>query len=292
MKVKPRRFCLPPGYPEKEEFFAALDDAGYLPSRWAKNSVVMAALGMTLALSACSAPAAEDVTGAAEGETGAAETETKADGRAVFTAAVAPVFIHGEGSGGFGCVAVTSPYFFSEAEAFEIIRSEAELYGGLVFDGDEPPVLENVRIPQTSLNDSGKKLITPYVNGSLELDGADREKHIAFEFVSSSDVVEWKKENGVYSTVSTYDMQSTAKDLQKGIKHHKGELQVGIFYDPYDYAALSGQYSEIDKKHSGPDRDWAAVQEEKDEAAKAVSEENLRMQVRDFIDWLKGQGVI
>lgn len=280
MKVKPVRFYASPGYPVKEAFFADPEGTRRIPVRWAKNGVVMAAFGMTLAMSACSVAVAEGGTG---------EAEPKKDGAA---ALVAPVFIHGEGSGSFGCVAVTSPSFFSEAEAFEIIRSEAELYGGIVFDGEEPLVLENVRIPRTSLGDGGRKFLIPYRNGDLELDGADRERHIAFEFVSSEDVGAWKKDDKSYSTASSYRMRETAEDLQKGIKDYKGDTRLGIFYDPYDYEALRDTYDEIDQRHSGPDRDWATVQKEKEEAAKAWSEESLRMQVRDFIDWLKGQGVI
>lgn len=267
MKVKPMRYYMPPGYPQKEAFLANPDGMGQIPVRWSKNGVVMTALGMTLVLSACSS--------------------SGADG-----GMVAPLFIHGEGSGSFGCVAVTSPYFFSEEEAFEIIRSEAEEYGSLAFDGEESSTLENVKIPQTSLMDSGTKLFSSYRRGNLELDGVDKESKIAFEFVSSGDVGEWKKEDGGYSTVYTYDMQTAAKNLQKGLKRHKGDLHVGIFYDPYDFSALQEEYEVIDRRYDGPDRDWEAVQEEKNEAAKALSEENLRMQVRDFIDWLKGQGVI
>ena len=34
------------------------------------------------------------------------------------------------------------------------------------------------------------------------------------------------------------------------------------------------------------------MSEEQNDMARAATEENLKVQVRDFIDWLKGQGVI
>ena len=58
---------------------------------------------------------------------------------------MAPVFIHGEGTGAYGCIAVTAPFFLSEEEAWEIIKSEAESYKGITFARNTPPVLEDVK---------------------------------------------------------------------------------------------------------------------------------------------------
>lgn len=81
--------------------------------------------------------------------------------------------------------------------------------------------------------------------------------------------------------------------LQKSLEKASPEEVVGIFYDPYDYGELIEEYNKIQKKYEGREGNyWAAMSEEQDEMARAAAEENLKAQVRDFIDWLKGQGVI
>ena len=106
---------------------------------------------------------------------------------------VAPVFIHGGGSGAYGCVSVVSPYFLSEEEAFEIIRAEAESYGGLILTQEAAPELKNVKLPVTQIYSEPEKTKEKTVKGSLQTDGWDPDKRIAIEFVSKSDVGNWKE---------------------------------------------------------------------------------------------------
>lgn len=273
MKVKTVTRYKNPGYPVKEEILADPQLLRRIPSRWEKNAYVMTALGLTVSLSACGA--------SAEGAQGASDR-------------VAPVFIHGGGSGAYGCVAVVSPYFLSEEEAFEIIRAEAESYGGLILTQEAAPELKNVKLPVTHIYPESEKTKEKTVKGSLQTDGWDPDKKIAIEFVSKSDVGNWNEtEEGVYATVEGYAIQDTAVRLQKSLEKASPEEVVGIFYDPYDYGDLIEEYNKIQKKYEDREGNyWAAMSEEQDEMARAAAEENLKAQVRDFIDWLKGQGVI
>ena len=136
MKVKTVTRYKNPGYPVKEEILADPQLLRRIPSRWEKNAYVMTALGLTVSLSACGA--------STEGARGASDR-------------VAPVFIHGGGSGAYGCVSVVSPYFLSEEEAFEIIRAEAESYGGLILTQEAAPELKNVKLPVTHIYSEPEK---------------------------------------------------------------------------------------------------------------------------------------
>lgn len=74
-------------------------------------------------------------------------------------------------SGAYGCVSVVSPYFLSEEEAFEIIRAEAESYGGLILTQEAAPELKNVKLPVTHIYPESEKAKEKTVKGSLQTDG-------------------------------------------------------------------------------------------------------------------------
>lgn len=56
---------------------------------------------------------------------------------------------------------------------------------------------------------------------------------------------------------------------------------------------MEGAYDAMAKaEEQGMTFDWEGAKLEQEAMARAKSEEELRAQVRDFLDWLKGQGVI
>lgn len=56
---------------------------------------------------------------------------------------------------------------------------------------------------------------------------------------------------------------------------------------------MEGAYDAMAKaEEQGMTFDWEGAKLEQEARARAKSEEELRAQVRDFLDWLKGQGVI
>lgn len=160
MKVKPVVYYKKPGYPAGADIQSHPELLKKVPDRWAKNSVVLTALGMSLALCACAAPegagqgsagqggiepggagqngmnpggrdrenagqasASQDSESQSGRDSGGPEEDGGTEGGTEGKGLVAPVFIHGGGTGAYGCVAVTSPFFLSEEEAYEIIKS-------------------------------------------------------------------------------------------------------------------------------------------------------------------------
>lgn len=311
MKVKPVVYYRKPGYPTGADIQSCPGLLKCVPDRWAKNGVVLTALGMSLALCACGARGdvepgtavqgdAEPGT-AVQGDTepgGTAQGGLNQAGRSGSGTAgnglVAPVFTHGAGTGAYGCIAVTAPFFLSEEEAYEIIKSEAERYGDIAFTRKSPPVLEDVKLPESRLYSGAAEKKGTVREGDLCLDGADAENRIAFEFISRDDVYEWRKENEeATATVTLYDAKGTAEKLREELVSYGPHMSLGIFYDPCNDVDMDGALDAMAKaEEQGETFDWDGAKLENEARARAKSEEELRAQVRDFLDWLKGQGVI
>lgn len=262
MKVRPVRSGRKPHYPTAEEFGRKQEEIRIMPLRWVKNSTAAAAFGMLLVMTACERQETQ-------------ETLPEEGGNC------APVFVHGEGYGWLGCVAVTAPLFFSEEEALAIILDEARTYGELDFQAEETSVIDGILFPA---EDGGKTEV------SLALDGKSPDGNITFEFVSLNDLEKWGQITRDETGGASYEIQETAKILQSQLGQREDSVKTGVFYDPYDYEASFTLEEQISQEN--PQDDFEELQRKKEEAVIALSEENLRAQVRDFIDWLKGQGVI
>ncbi len=166
-----------------------------------------------------------------------------------------PFFEYGNGRGSFGCMSVAAPVFLSEEEARQVILEEALKYG-LSFKDNKTI---KTKIPVTYLSENKMDLI----KGKLELDGYD-ETGIGFEFVSKEDYLKFNTVNDeMLSSVVSYNIKDAAKAISDNIDN------TAVFYDPISYDSEKYRYG---------------TEEE--------SKELLRKQVKDFIEWLIGQGVI
>lgn len=281
MRVRPVVFYRKPAYPTAKQLAAGGQKLRCLPLRWARNGTVVTALGMLLAVGGCGAPEMEtQPAGNAAGDS----VDAADLGGSAPPENVAFVFVHGEGVGSFACVAVTAPWFFSEEEALAVIRAEAEQYGGIRFQTEEPVALDQVLVSEDR-KDGVKEV-------PLKLDGADQERAVGFEFVSQEDVTLWgQMEYDGYGGAS-YDMRKAAEGLRERLALADTGMKLGVFYDPYDEQAL---IEAMEEATGDKDFQWAMTsegQEEWERRAREMAEENLRAQVRDFLDWLSGQGVI
>ena len=102
------------------------------------------------------------------------------------------------------------------------------------------------------------------------------------------DFADWEtKTHKAYCTVSSYDFDATARVLTNGLAHTKGKTILAVFYEP----GASAPKMDYPKKDATED-DMKAFWEAKQKAAKELGEKELREQVRDFLEWLKAQGVI
>lgn len=277
MDIKPVKKYRSPKYPVKQ---AVLDNPELLklmPDRWKKSLYVNAALSSLLIFTLASCRGRE--------LSGTEQTEKKP--------LVAPIFDHGNGRGSFGCMSISPPSFLSEEEAYQVIQEEGKKYG-ISFD-KEGLNIENVRIPETkyflkpekqvegnkSFRDKGG-VISSSKTGDLKLDGYDGVKKIGYEFISREDYYSWKVEEGIHSSVEDFDFLSTANLLRDGLEKNNGEASIGVFYNPM--VSLSREELRIEDE----DRDWDALAAK----VKGMGEDELRKQVKDFLEWLRAQGVI
>jgi hypothetical protein len=250
MKVQPVSQCRKVRYPTRPALDQHPDTLQQLPSRWRANPVVIAALASLFTLSSANQQQA-----------------TPKD-------KVAPLFVHGQGRGSFGCVVVNPPVFLSETEARAVILEEAKK-AGIAFQSPKG----KSRTISIELKDkaTGKKLCT------VDADGIDRKRKIAFVFVSQDDADHGNLLNG--SSVYGYDLKQGAKALIAKMSKYQPETIVGTFYDPMMKRNRSlGKAEKV--------KDWKAYFKKVRERAKASDREELRKQVRDFVKWLKAQGVI
>jgi len=268
LKVQPVRRGRRPGYPTKDFLQAHPELLSAIPARWRNHRVVLAALGGTISLAL-----------AAEG------------GR------IAPLFAHGNGQGAYGCRAVNPPVFLTEEEGRAIVREEGRRVG-LVFE-DDGLVEERAAVPVTNTQDHLKIMpgfakemrIPERQTQRLVFDGYDAKHRVAYELVSFEDFGAWEwKGPGPASTVSVYDVKDVAERLQASLAEQRSQLGqkdngawVGVFYTPT---------SDPGKVAPPRNSDWKDWENRRAAAARPVSEKELRKQVRDFIGWLKAQGVI
>lgn len=272
MNIIPVKKYKDPKYPTKKMALINPELLEALPDRWKSNTYVGIAFSALLmvTLSACETK-----------DTNQPNTNTQAK-----EAKIAPVFEHGKGRGSFGCDSVAPPSFLSEEEAFQVIQEEANKYG--INFKKEALLLSGVSVPETKFylnseaNSKDGGAINSTRTGSLKLDGFDEEKKIAFEYISRNDYEEWQVNQSVRSSVDDYDFLSTAKLLQKGLKNKNQDASIGVFYNPME------RLSDEQIKEIRDTNNWQAAEIK----VKEMAEEQLRMQVKDFLEWLKAQGIM
>lgn len=243
-----------------------------LPKRWQGNPAIVATLAACVAMSSCAAGAA----------TAKAKPKAKPKPAPKITSRIAPIFTHGSGIGSFGCEVVNPPTFLSEAEARQVIIEEAKR-AGIVFTADAK-TLPKIDMPATPREWNDKQPKREVKPQAIVLDGTDTKRGISFEYVSREDSIAWQGDplDHMTSTVYSYNVGGAAKDLQAGLAKAKPTGNYAVFYDP---VALQNM-------NFGASADFDAAMGRAATAAYDEARKDLREQVKDFIKWLKGQGVI
>lgn len=279
-----------PSYPTKEKILLHPELLRTVPRRWARNPVVLTALSLVLSagLTACgtasdsilpdsnTAPAVADASSgsnsfsfgnstisAASAEDSAEDSVNDAETLDI------PIFAHGTGRGSYGCESVAPPVFLSEEEAMQVIEEECaaqgiDLSGQKTISGTFPATST---LPEAISGGASDQTYT----GDLRLDGYSEDLGIGVEFVSTDDILDWKADTGMAATVEEYDLKGTAQRLSDCTDN------VAVFYDP-----MAADYNDF----------TGSNEESYVESSKEQSLEDLREQVRDFLQWLKAQGVI
>lgn len=302
MKLTPIDHYIAPKYPTQQ---AVLRSPGILytaPKRWKSKSGVMTALVLTVTtgLTGCGAKAPE-ASSVPEAESADSTIVSSTISEYVLVGEVPdasvplaspdgygknlgtiPLFIHGEGRGSYGCVSVAPPVFLSEEEAIQVIREEAEAQGvhfseTIDIEGTFPATTWDLDSPFSPTTAPGTW------EGKLTLDGYDSNLNLGFEYVSHEDIKNWNSDTGYASTVIQYDYKGTAQRLSDATEN------VAVFYDPasQDYDAFDQGFDWDDPSANISEYETQYTDEQKEKVI-----EDLRAQVRDFLEWLKGQGVI
>jgi len=279
MDARPVRRYRIPRYPTKLRVLAEPELlARHVPPRWRTCAEV--------ALTGAALLAATDM--GLAGEKAAPPGKAKA-------AVVAPIFKHGEGRGGTGCIAVAAPAFISEEDAFQIIKEELARRG--VDLSQRRVEWANVKIPQRyrksrpSRREWNDEIVeVPEVSRALEVDAVDPKHRVAVEFVSREEYAKLGGPGfapGTWSSVKDYDFRETAKWLGEQVKKQAGYTYFGAFYDPAVYDGTL-KYELLPDGRRIP----AGVQRRPREEALEEAKKLLRQQVKDFADWLKAQGAM
>jgi hypothetical protein len=186
---------------------------------------------------------------------------------------VAPLFEHGEGRGVMGCDVAVPPVFLSEEEAMQIIREELTAAGFELGEGRELP---NVAASAEGFA-SGFHPDSPEAQEErtvpVAVDAESDDPKLAVQYVSQEDCDKFFAGLDNF-LVLDYDMKEVAGLYSEAIREQLDEpLTIGVFYDPmrpFEWVRDS-EYEDI----------YAGAQEQ--------SKESLRLQTKDFIEWLGKQ---
>jgi hypothetical protein len=278
LAVAPIKAYAAPRYPTKQAVLLDPDVLRTIPKRWDAKPAVCLALMLTVStgLFGCGGTTGEALpSGETPSVSGTAPPATAGPDEKKPPALRIPIFAHGSGRGSYGCESVAPPVFLSEEEAAQVIREEAGRLG-VHFDGSKS--IEGT-FPATNLY-GDERFKDATWNGALALDGDDAALGIGFEFVSKDDVAAWQQTGNMASSVEEYDMKGTAERLA-GCSDN-----IAVFYDP----GQNWEDFNFDRKDGQADfqayiNTYSAEQKER-------MLEDLRSQVRDFLTWLAGEGVI
>jgi len=268
MKIEPIDYLCKPNYPDKYSNESRQALSSSFPKRWLKTPLVLS-LSAIIALGANGCNSVPTITL----ECGCEPSLTAG---IITNDLIVPLFIHGEGTGGIGCISIAAPVFMSEEDAYAILASAFEDAGLTLFKNTG--ILEDATVP----------LIYDSYPERWETQHADLYVHeaigISVTFVSQRDVSRWERsiqdidaDGSIIINVSSaksWDMKRAAEVLAKN------NTSLVVFYDPVSYVVYGD--SGIQSKEI-----FSSVQD-----ARKASEALLRQQVIDFSEWLQSEGLI
>ena len=283
MKLAPLKDYREPAYPTKEVLVQDPELLRALPRRWREGGGVLAKMAGLVAVTTLAA------------------------------AVILPM-------GTYGCVAVSPPLFLTEDEARAVIEQEAKKAGveftehGRILRGVDLPVTDPFAFLPSWIHEGAKTpgvTRKPHKRGETELDGWNPKLRVGYKFVFRSEFSAWMDAYGKGkrdSNVSIYDapirMERTKPERSKGTQ------TMAVFYDPRggrprnlkhptasphateskteNAANASGNQAATNATPNPYEGYW----EKRNAYAAKRGNEELRGQVRDFIEWLKEEGVI
>ena len=261
MRVRPVRRAAAPRYPTRDYLCEHPELLELVPERWRHNGLVLAVLGGVVSLIlACQTQAA--------GQQAAAAPGTTVDDLPIARQQVAEIPMSGviKGtivSGGvsssraaFGCMAINPPMYLTEADARQVVADELK-------KAPWRPTSGTLTVRAVAYADVGKYPSCWYLDSRKQNSSPGSDEN-------AGAVRGQQRELGCISSL----IPSKA-------------AAVGVFYEPGSKEAAVKPQQPRTKIKNGV-ADSKAV----DRLDNSRESEQLRLQVRDFIQWLKAQGVI
>ncbi len=292
LRHEPRRGGRLPAYPTRLQVLADPHLLRrHVPLTWRKRREIAGARG---ALLAANAGGCSDRTPGATGGTSTRPANISKPSAAI----VAPIFAHGDGIGerfrpeimGDFAGPAFAPAYLTEEVALQVVAEELRK-AGLSISG--------AGITFSDVIIHGHEWYYGYewvsvrwgsafkdIDGPLETDLYDPQHHVAIEYVSETDFDRLGGKEEGQSWTKLIRMKDVAASVNERVHADGHGVYFGAFYDPAVYVR-SGIWSPPDE----PDRVRETVVKSKP-AAGAEAKRLLRLQVQDFIDWLRAQGVI
>ena len=276
MKMKSVKQIRQPNYPTLE-YYTAHPELLYksMPKSWIKNKYVATSLATFILLGSpkskvlANLSPIEIVDKISSNEKGQTVAE-KQD-----SIKIAPIFVHGKGTGATGCIVMSPPVFISEDEAKSIIFKALKAEG-IKFGTIDCPEMKFTTAPIANdcFDDEDTTKLSK-ANVELKMDGYNKELNLAIQFVSANDYFKFRSDDGCWSSVQGYNTKKAAEIIRDELIANN-ETNVVVFYDPI---------TRIDFKRN---KSW----EKSEKEARAEAEKLLLNQVNDFIKWLKQEKII
>jgi hypothetical protein len=208
-----------------------------------------------------------------------------------------------------GCVAVAAPSYMPEDEAMQVIVDELARHGITLTQRkvrwDDIVVKGCVWANAYNWVEDASDWNRVDIEDPLEVDGIDPAHHVAIEFLSYDD----HRRFGGPCPAWEIDSHDVADRLRREVSRSGHDVYFASFYDPVTYVRferIHAAVADMEKRdgidsaaspetESGWDERRSRYEKAREIAgreARAESRENLRAQVVDFVDWLRGQGVI
>jgi hypothetical protein len=266
-----------------------------VPVKWYKNKVLAGALSVFL-LSGCKN---ESLTNSKKADFDYIIDFIKskinnADEQTNISTKVAPIFVHGDGSGAIGCIVMAFPVFISESEARDIIFGELKKENILI-DTADCPTIKFKADPIANSCFGSENVRATMANITLKLDGYDKSLNFVVEYVSEKDYDLFTSKDGCWSSVQRIDTKRTAEIIRNKLEKN-GLYNAVVFYDPIESEDYSDNDFIVEPKEAkiNPDEEKNVEKTKKNKklSPKERSKIQLIAQVADFITWAKKEGLI
>ena len=293
MEIKPVKIKRKPGYPTIKTF---VDNPGLLsknvPFAWIRNQYAATTLATFILCGAGNQSSAQKIKPA----TVVVNKVKKQDKPAEIQTAkhdsvkIARIFSHGDGSGAIGCMVSSPPVFISEDEARKIIFTALK-EENIEFNTINTPVLKFTVYPGVNYFESKEQQLKDKQGRKVEIkmDGYNVKNNLAIEYVSARLVNILDPPDYETSSVQKINTKKTAEKIRDKLTA-QGKVNAAVFYDPVTYYDRYTYYDEYQEALDRVSSSNTSPSTSKDRPLS--SRDLLKAQVKDFIEWIKKEGII